>query len=235
MLCPSKSFLSIPPYSFTDFEHTARLDAKINLVERDHMKYITSLLIAFLSTINVAHGADPTETVEFATQSVISELKKIPVTERNPDEVQRLVESYILPAIDQKRIAKMALGKHWRKATKAQRIAFIDTFRDLQIRTYTGAFKAFDGQKFEFRAARFNKSGKRAIVKGQMIQPNGQSIPIDFKLYVNKQQEWKIYDAVIAGLGMVTTYRQQLSAQLQNKSLDEIITSMASDEQTAQR
>jgi hypothetical protein len=34
---------------------------------------------------------------------------------------------------------------------------------------------------------------------------------------------------------MVTTYRQQLSAQLQNKSLDEIITSMASDEQTAQR
>jgi ABC-type transporter MlaC component len=68
-----------------------------------------------------------------------------------------------------------------------------------------------------------------------MIQPNGQSISIDFKLYVNKQQEWKIYDAVIAGLGMVTTYRQQLSAQLQNKSLDEIIASMAGDEQTAQR
>jgi phospholipid transport system substrate-binding protein len=198
------------------------------------MKYIASLLLAFLSTINVAHGSDPTETVEFATQSVISELKKIPVLERNSNEVQRLVESYILPAIDQKRIAKMALGKYWRKASKTQQVAFINTFRDLQIRTYTGAFKAFDGQKFEFRAARFNKTGKRAIVKGHMIQPNGQSIPIDFKLYVNEQQEWKIYDAVIAGLGMVTTYRQQLSAQLQNKSLDEIIASMAGDEQTAQ-
>jgi phospholipid transport system substrate-binding protein len=199
------------------------------------MKYIVSLLIAFLITINVAHGSGPTETVEFATQSVISELKKIPVSERSPNEVQRLVESYILPAIDQKRIAKMALGKYWRKASKTQRDAFIDTFRDLQIRTYTGAFKAFDGQEFEFRAARFNKTGKRAIVKGHMIQPNGQSITIDFKLYVNKQQEWKIYDAVIAGLGMVTTYRQQLSAQLQNKSLDEIIAGMAGDEQTAQR
>jgi phospholipid transport system substrate-binding protein len=68
-----------------------------------------------------------------------------------------------------------------------------------------------------------------------MIQPNGQRITIDFKLYVNKQQNWKIYDAVIAGLGMVTTYRQQLSQQLQNESLDEVIASMRSQIQTAQR
>lgn len=199
------------------------------------MKYITTLLIAFLSFINIAHSADPTETVKLATQSVISELKKITAEERDATEVQRLVENYILPAIDQQRIAKLALGKHWRKASKGQRIAFVDTFRDLQVRTYTGAFKAFDGQEFEFQDARFNKSGKKAIVKGHMIQPSGQRIPIDFKLYVNKQQEWKIYDAVIAGLGMVTTYRQQLSQQLQNSSLDEIITSMAGDVQTAQR
>jgi ABC-type transporter MlaC component len=199
------------------------------------MKYITTLLIAFLGFMNLAHSADPTETVEFATQSVISELKKIPTEERSENEVQRLVESYILPAIDQQRIAKLALGKHWRKANKGQRIAFVNTFRDLQVRTYTGAFKAFDGQAFEFQAAKFNKSGKKAIVKGHMIQPSGQRIPIDFKLYVNKQQDWKIYDAVIAGLGMVATYRQQLSQQLQNNTLDEIINSMAGEVQTAQR
>ncbi|CCK74519.1 MAG: ABC transporter substrate-binding protein [Oleispira antarctica] len=199
------------------------------------MKFIATLLISFLSFMHFAHSADPTQTVEQATSAVISELKKIPAEERNSNEVQRLVESYILPAIDQQRIAKLALGKHWRKATKEQRIAFIETFRDLQVRTYTGAFKAFDGQKFEFEAARFNKSGSKSIVKGHMIQPNGQRIPIDFKLYVNKQQDWKIYDAVIAGLGMVRTYRQQLSQELQSKSLDDIIANMAGEVQTAQR
>jgi phospholipid transport system substrate-binding protein len=198
------------------------------------MKYITTLLIGFLGLINLAHSASPTETVEYATQSVISELKKTPVEERNSGAIERLVKSYILPAIDQERIAKLALGKHWRRATKAQQVAFTETFRDLQIRTYTGAFKAFDGQEFEFLDARFNKSGEKAIVKGHMIQPNGQRITIDFKLYVNKQQNWKIYDAVIAGLGMVTTYRQQLSQQLQNESLDEVIASMRSQIQTAQ-
>lgn len=199
------------------------------------MKFIATLLISFLSFVHLAHGASPTQTVEFATDSVVAELKKIPAEKRNTVEVQRLVENYILPAIDQERIAKLALGKHWRKASKEQRIAFIDTFRNLQIRTYTGAFKAFDGQVFEFQDARFNKSGKKAIVKGHMIQPNGQRIPLDFKLYVNKQQDWKIYDAVIAGLGMVTTYRQQLNQELQNKSLDEIINSMAGNMQTVQR
>lgn len=199
------------------------------------MKFIATLLISFLSFFHLAHAATPTETVVYATESVISELKKIPVEGRDRNEVKRLVESFILPAIDQERIAKLALGKHWRKASKGQRKAFIDTFRDLQVRTYTGAFKAFDGQQFEFQAARFNKSGKKAIVKGHMIQPSGQQIPIDFKLFVNKQQEWKIYDAVIAGLGMVTTYRQQLSQELQNKSLDEIIANMSGDIQTAQR
>ncbi len=199
------------------------------------MKYVASLLIALFAFVNLAHSANPTETVKYATSSVISELEQMPVAKRNATEVQRLVENFILPAIDQQRIAKLALGKHWKKASKGQKIAFIETFRDLQIRTYTGAFKAFDGQEFEFKAARFNKSGKKAIVKGYMTQPSGQRIPIDFKLYVNKQQEWKIYDAVIAGLGMVKTYRQQLTEQLQRKSLDEIITSMRGQIQTAQR
>lgn len=199
------------------------------------MKYLATLLIAFLGFTNMAQSANPTATIEYATSSVINELKQMSIKQRDSTEVQRLVESYILPAIDQKKIAKLALGKHWKKASKGQKIAFIETFRDLQIRTYTGAFKAFDGQEFEFKAAKFNKSGKKAIVKGHMIQPSGQRIPIDFKLYVNKQQDWKIYDAVIAGLGMVKTYRQQLSEQLQRKSLDEIITSMRGQVQTAQR
>jgi len=67
-----------------------------------------------------------------------------------------------------------------------------------------------------------------------MLQPSGQAIPIDFKMFINKQKQWKIYDAVIAGLGMVKTYRQQLTAQLQKSTLDEIIDGMNADQKTAQ-
>ncbi len=199
------------------------------------MKHLITLFITFLGFISSAYSAspNPTDTIKHATSAIVNELQTIPVAERDAAVVNRLVQSYILPAIDQERFAKMALGKHWRKASKTQRKDFVETFRDLQIRTYSGAFAAFDGQKFEFSDARFNRTGKRAIVKGEMIQPNGQRIPIDFKMFINKQKEWKIYDAVIAGLSMVTTYRQQFSEQMQRKSLDEIILNMREQIQTA--
>lgn len=199
------------------------------------MKRLFATMLALLTFSANSLATGPKETVETATLGVIQELSVLETENRTQEQVQRLVETYILPAIDQKRIAKLALGKHWKKASAEQKVAFIDTFRDLQIRTYTGAFKAFDGQKFAFKEPRFNKSGKKAVVKGEMIQPNGQRIPIDFRLYVGKDQKWRIYDAVIAGLGMVKTYRQQLSQKLQRTSLDDIIGEMRGDIQTAQR
>lgn len=194
---------------------------------------IVSLILAFFTSSALATG--PTETVRDATTGMISELSQLSQEQRTDTEIQRLVESYILPTIDQEKIAKLALGKHWKKASKIQRSAFIETFRDLQVRTYTGAFKAFNGQEFNFKDPRFNKTGSKAIVKGEMRQANGQAIPVDFKLHVNDQQQWKIYDAVIAGLGMVKTYRQQLNTQLQNNTLDQVINSMRDNRQTAQR
>ena len=175
--------------------------------------------------------------VETATLGVISELKKLNKEDRTDEQIRRLVMTYIVPAIDQKKIAKGALGKHWRRASKEQRAAFIDSFRDLQIRTYTGAFKAFNGEKFTFEDAKFNSRGDRALVKGNLIQNNGSTVPIDFRLYRNKKtQQWQIYDAIVAGLGMVKTYRQQLSERLQSVSIAELLKELQQSEiQQAQR
>lgn len=211
------------------------------------MKYLATLIISIFGFISysysdtstgnqqIPNNAEPAEVIQYATGSVIKELQQLTIEQRDYQEVQRLVKNYILPAIDQEKIAKLSLGKYWRKATKDQRTAFIDTFRELQIRTYTGAFKAFDGQAFEFNDTKYNKVGNRAIVKGQMIQPTGQNIPIDFKMYINDQKQWRVYDAVLAGLGFVKTYRQQLSEQLQKDSIDDVIANMQNQLQTAQR
>lgn len=205
------------------------------------MKRILIALLAFAGALTSfaadtdTQPAGPRQVIETATFGVLEELKGLSGEERTDTQVRRLVETYILPAIDQQRIAKMALGKNWKKASSEQKSEFVETFRDLQIRTYTGAFKAFNGQVFTFNDPRFNKSGKKAVVKGEMVQPGGQKVAIDFRLYRTKDQQWKIYDAVIAGLGMVKTYREQLSQKLQTTSLDTVIADMRSELQTAQR
>jgi ABC-type transporter MlaC component len=182
-----------------------------------------SLMLRLLTTIStllfsLAAWAAPTpsEVVTRATNGLIDKLNQTPAEQRTDTVVRELVMSYIVPAIDQEKIAKGALGKYWRLANPDQQQEFIDRFRELQIRTYSGAFKAFSGEKLEFEEARINPEGDKAFVQGHLTQTNGNTIPIDFKLYREKADaQWRVYDAVVSGLSMVKTYRDQMAERLQ--------------------
>lgn len=173
------------------------------------------IVLAFVGTSTAWAAKTPFDVVNSATNDLIAELNEMTPEARTDDEVRRLVMAYIVPAIDQERIAKGALGKYWRLAKPEQRQSFIDRFRELQIRTYSGAFKAFSGEELTFEEARLNNKGNKALVKGKLIQTNGNVIPIDFRLFQTKDQKWRVYDAVVSGLSMVKTYREQMSARLQ--------------------
>lgn len=194
--------------------------------------FVIIVAAVFLSAGVQATSADPRTVVEQATIGIINELNQLPPEQRTDEAIRRLVMTWIVPVIDQQRIAMGALGKHWRRATPEQRQAFIDRYLELQIRTYSGAFKAFNGEQFSFEEVRYNDSGDRALVKGTVKQTDGSLVPVDFRLYKpNSDSGWLVYDAVIAGLGMVKTYRDQLNERLQNISMDALLAELA--EQTA--
>jgi len=71
-----------------------------------------SLMIALSISSVWAQAEDaPLLVVEAATNGVINELKKTPAEERDAQMVERLVEEYILPAIDQKKNRHGRLGQ----------------------------------------------------------------------------------------------------------------------------
>ena len=192
------------------------------------------VFLTALATGSQSFAADikePKAVVTDATFGIIAELNKLTPEQRTETEVRRLVQTYIVPAIDQEKIAMGALGKYWRRATPEQRSAFIDRFRERQIRTYSGAFKAFNGEKFVFEDPVFNETKDKALVKGALKQNNGQTVPVDFRLYFDKDtSSWRIYDAVVAGLGMVKTYRDQLSERLQNISMNDLLAELSAED-----
>ena len=190
------------------------------------LQSITSFVVLLVVLVASVHAdvKDPRSVVENATNGITTELKALTTEQRTDAKVRELVLTWVVPIIDQERVAMGALSKHWRSATPEQRKAFIELYRDLQIRTYGGAFKAFNGEQFSFENAVFNEAGDRAIVKGTMKQADGKLVPIDFRLYQrDKNSPWLVYDAVVAGLGMVKTYRDQLNERLQNTSLEKLL------------
>ncbi|MGB1092234.1 MAG: MlaC/ttg2D family ABC transporter substrate-binding protein [Oceanobacter sp.] len=171
--------------------------------------------MAFAFFANAEEGSSPESVVAKATTDLISKLNSTPVEGRTDEVVRQLVLDHIVPVIDQRRIAMSILKKYWRIASDEQRNEFIERFTELQIRTYSGAFKAFNGEQLDFKEARYNSKGNQAIVKGELIQTNGNLIPIDFVLYQDKDdKQWRIVDAVVSGLKMVNTYHDQMSERL---------------------
>ena len=170
------------------------------------------------------NGLAPEAVIAKATEGIIHELQNLTDEQRNDAKVRELVLTHILPAIDETRVAMGALSKHWRTATPEQRQTFVQLYRELQIKTYAGAFKAFSGEQIHINETILNPKGDKAIVKADLKQNDGKIIPIDFRLYQkNQESSWLVYDAVIAGLSLVKTYRDQLNEQLQNSSLEQLI------------
>ena len=82
--------------------------------------FFAALLLVLASSLASA-SSDPQEVVTSATEGVISALKGTRPAERTPEMFRDLVTEYILPAIDQEKIAIGALGKYWRQATPDER------------------------------------------------------------------------------------------------------------------
>lgn len=172
----------------------------------------------------------PLDVVTLATQGVITELSELTADERTDEIIEQLVNTHILPAVDEERFAKRTLGRHWVKASDEQRDAFINAFRNRQLATFTGAFKAFDGQSISFGEPVVR--GNRAIVTAEFQQNNGQPpIPISFKMHLSDEPvQWLVYDLIVAGLSLGQTFRADYAQRLQSSNLDALIAELATVE-----
>ncbi|MDQ7073437.1 MAG: ABC transporter substrate-binding protein [Gammaproteobacteria bacterium] len=145
----------------------------------------------------------------------------------DPSLIYGLVESIIMPNFDFNKIAKLALGKNWRKATAEQREQFIEQFRLLLIRTYSTAMLEYTDQEIKFLPFRGDLKKKKVKVPMEIIQSGGPSIPMVLSMYLNKQDQWKVYDVKIEGVSLVTNYRSTFSDQIRTDGMDKLIENLA--------
>jgi phospholipid transport system substrate-binding protein len=129
----------------------------------------------------------------------------------DPKLVYRIVDDYIVPHLDDVAMAKLALGKNWRKADNKQKIEFVDQFRILLIRTYSKSLQEFSDEKIDFFPLRdtddpVKAKVKKVTVKSEVIRSAGPKVPVSYRMRL-KDKAWKVYDINIDGVSLVTSYR----------------------------
>lgn len=176
-----------------------------------------------------AQAADmpPDVLVKTTAQDVLAIIKQDKdIQSGNTRKVLDLVDAKVLPHFDFDRMAMLAVGRHWPKASSTQRQALTKEFRALLVRTYSNSLASYKNQTIDYRPLKLQPGDTDVIVKTVVNQPGGQPIPIDYSLE-KTAAGWKVYDVAVDNVSLVTNYRGSFGSEIQSKGIDGLIKTLS--------
>ena len=182
------------------------------------------LLGAGVATAATTHTG-PRELVRQTTDEMLSTLKaERKLIEAEPQRLYELVNRIIVPHFDFVAMSRWVLGKHWRTATRAQKLRFVRAFRTLMVRTYATALLDYTDQEIRYLPMREDISSGDVTVRTEVIQPTGQPVAMNFRLHLRPKKGWKVYDIAVDGISLVSNFRTSFATEIKKNGLDALIT-----------
>ena len=192
-------------------------------------KRITQCLVAGLFLISSSvfsqipdQATTPDALIKMVVTDVMVSIKSDPdIQKGNIPKIVDLVEKKIVPFTDMRRTTEMAMGPNWKKATPEQQNQLVLEFKNLLIRTYSGALSQLRDQTVQFKALRAAPDDKEVIVK-TVVLGRGDPVPLDYRLE-KTDKGWKVYDINIMGAWLIEAYRNQFSNQISQNGIDGLV------------
>ena len=191
-------------------------------------------IIAMCAPFAAAAQEAPDALVKRVTDEVLAIIKADKDLQAgNPQKVVSLAEQKVLPHFDFTRMTRLAVGKNWQQASDAQKESLTKEFRTMLVRTYSTSLSAYRNQTIEVKPLKMAAGDKEVTVRTQVVQPGGPPIPIDYAME-KADSGWKVYDVVIDGASLVTTYRGSFNDQIQKGGIDGLVKTLADRNKSGQ-
>lgn len=184
---------------------------------------INVFLLCFSLPFAAQAAMGPQELVKETTDQTLSRLQRDRAAlQQNPDGIYDLVQEVITPHFDFVRISAWVLGKYWRTASKEQKIRFVKAFQTLLVQTYGVVLLDYTDQELRYLPLRDDPASGDVIVRTEVIQPNGEAVSINYRVYL-KNGAWKVYDISVEGVSLVTNFRTSYATEIKQSGLDTLI------------
>jgi len=185
-------------------------------------RILATLLAALVPAFAAAQEA-PDALVKRTADEILAIIKADKdIQNGNSAKVVELAEQKVLPHFDFERMTRLAVGRNWSQASDPQKQALIKEFRTLLVRTYSTSLSQYRNQTIDVKPTKVAAADKEATVRTAVIQQGGPPIPIDYAME-KVDSGWKVYDVVIDGASLVTTYRGTFNDQIQKGGIDALV------------
>lgn len=205
------------------------------LTENTLMKHILAFFLAGLLSLPAQAQVDPSSPdglIMSTVDQVLEIVRKDQGIVNDPQRLYKLVDACILPHFDFTRMTQLAVGRPWRSASDEQKAALTAEFRDLLVRTYTKTFSTYSEPKVDFKTVRA-RGENEATVQTEIRIPDGRVVAVNYEMRKGAFG-WKVFDVVVEGISLVTSYRNSFADQIQLDGIDGLIRSLAEKNQSAQ-
>ncbi|WP_306477010.1 phospholipid-binding protein MlaC [Methyloversatilis sp.] len=196
------------------------------MFKRIFQLFLLSFALSAGAQANVAKTPDTL--VKEVTEEVLNTLRTdAAIKAGDKKRAAELVETQVIPHFNFSRMTQLAMGREWANASDEQKGQLITEFRTLLVRTYSNALTSYKNETVEFDPFRMTPEQTDVTVKTKVVRAGGRPIPIDYALE-KKGEGWKVYDVSVAGVSLVTNYRETFASEIRAGGVDGLVKSLRS-------
>lgn len=176
----------------------------------------------FFLLICLSFNGYASETPESVVNSLHGELIKIMQASDDLGYEGRYhqLEPVVNASFDFNTIARVVLGRYWKKLDEEQKSRFIKTFSELSTATYAARFDSFSGESFKYLNEEKMKKG-RVLVKTQLTTSD-RVIPFNYILQPS-QDKWHIINVIADGISDLSLKRADYTTIMKTEGFEALI------------
>jgi phospholipid transport system substrate-binding protein len=189
------------------------------------MKSLFSLILGLLllSTSVFAQEDSPDALIKKVTEDVLTIVRQDKdIQSGNTKKAIELVEAKVLPNFNFVHMTALAMGKDWNKATPEQKKQLSEEFKTLLVRTYSNALTGYKDQTVRYKPTKMQAGDAEVVVKTEVVQAGNKPIQLDYSME-KLAEGWKVYDVIVAGVSLVTNYRDTFGQEVRANGVDGLV------------
>src|SRR3954469_5629990 len=191
------------------------------------VKALVALLLVVVNFAAAAQELGPEELVRKVTSEVLEAIqhdKQLQSGDRK--KALALAEEKILPLVDFREAARLAVGRAWNAATPEQRDRLTRQFQTLLVRIYSNAIGIYRGQTMRVQPVKMAPGATDVSVRNQFLSPGRPPTSVEYAMH-KTPEGWKIYDITVEGVSLVLTYRGEFEQIVRESGVDGLIQRLA--------
>ena len=177
----------------------------------------------------------PVILVEKQTKILLDELStRKAVFDKEPQQLVTFARTVALSHWDFHRTSRIMLGKYWKESTSSQKARFTEEFLRTILRYVVKAYGYYDDSLVSILSYDWQPNGKdndAGWVRSVIRLPAGLKVAVDYRMVLNKAEQWKMIDVRVEGISLLNTKRTEYRDSISQNGVESLLKAMSDKNQ----